>query len=328
MEALTLNDPPRPSKLRPLLLVANRQKPSTGLPRPPLSQPALSIDALTRRMEALTLSDRPPTNPGASLPEPDYAMDALIRSMGTLSLSGALPSASKLKPLLLVTKRASGQLEVRTPPSTPLPLPQPTTTLTRDVTTSLPVPYKLELFRPRGSWSLHVDARLRFTPCSRCQRSPTTNSDDTSNHTMASLTVPYDPELRRPRSRRPSPVYPPTMSPVFDARGPLRPDSDDAPNGPLHRPRRPEEGRSSWSRALLSQQVAFPFLLHILEVFLICILLYWYETGIGLISGMYVYFSHFLLYLEVLFDLFSPLLLRDRHWTRSISLRTHLWHVS
>ncbi|KAG0709306.1 hypothetical protein DFH29DRAFT_887656, partial [Suillus ampliporus] len=325
MEALTLDDPPRPSKLRPLLLVTNRHKLSTT-PYPPLPAPAYSMDALTRSMELLSLSDRPPTNPDVCLPEPDYAMDALTRGMEALSISDVLPSAPKLKPLLLVMKRASGQLGLRTP-STPHPHPQPTTAVTHDVTAFLPVPYKLDLFRPRGSWSLHVDAHLRFMPCSRCQRSPTTNPDDKPNHTMASFTVPYDPELRRPRSRRPSPVYASTMSPVFDARGPLRPNSDDTLIDLLHRPLRLEEGRRPWSRTLLSQQVAFPFLLHILEVFLICILLYWYDIGIGLISGMYVYFSHFLLYLEVLFDLFSPLLLRDRHWTDSVSSRTRLWHV-
>ncbi|KAG0694263.1 hypothetical protein DFH29DRAFT_1034739, partial [Suillus ampliporus] len=109
MEALTLDDPPRPSKLRPLILVTNRQH-KTSTPYTPVSAPAFSIDTLTRRMEGLSLS--------ASLPEPDYAMDALILSMEALSLSDALPSISKLKPLILLTKRAAGQLELRPPPTT------------------------------------------------------------------------------------------------------------------------------------------------------------------------------------------------------------------
>ncbi|KAG0709330.1 hypothetical protein DFH29DRAFT_887837 [Suillus ampliporus] len=268
MEVLTLDDPPRPSKLRPLLLVANRQKPSTILPRPPLSEPAFSIDAFTRRMEALILSDRPPTNPGASIPEPDYAMDALIRSMDVPFLSDALPSASKLKSLILVTKRASGQLEVRTPLSTQLPLLQPTT-LIRDATGFLPVPD----FPPKRK----LEPAL---------------------HTVSPMSeVPYDQSGRR--TKRPPSPFPTTWrrsAPIVT------------------------------HTSITASRFSFPSLHGGIYLFF---LLYWYDTdNIGLISGMYVYFSHFLLYLEVLFDLFSPLLVQDRHWTDSVSLRTHLWHVS
>ncbi|KAG1757890.1 hypothetical protein EDB19DRAFT_2020485 [Suillus lakei] len=89
----TLNDPPRPCKLRPLVLVTNRNTTSTIAYRP-LPKPAYSMDALARSMEALSLSDRP-------------------------------PSTSKLKPLVLVTKRAIGQL--KDPPPITTPFRQPTT---------------------------------------------------------------------------------------------------------------------------------------------------------------------------------------------------------
>ncbi|KAG1769539.1 hypothetical protein EV702DRAFT_695766 [Suillus placidus] len=83
MTALILDDPPRPSNLRPLILVNNRHKTSPII-CPPLPGPTYSMDALTRRMEALSLGDRPsPT--------------------------------SKLKPLILVTKRATGHFKLPHP---------------------------------------------------------------------------------------------------------------------------------------------------------------------------------------------------------------------
>ncbi|KAG1734750.1 uncharacterized protein EDB91DRAFT_1146681 [Suillus paluster] len=85
MAAHTLDDgPSRSSKLRPLILVANRQTTSTG--------------------------------PVLSLPAPAYPMDALTRSMKALSLSDNLSSA-RLKPLILVTRRATGQ-SMLLPPTT------------------------------------------------------------------------------------------------------------------------------------------------------------------------------------------------------------------
>ncbi|KAG1768450.1 hypothetical protein EV702DRAFT_720599 [Suillus placidus] len=82
-----LDDPHHPPKLRPLILVTNRETASTTAYRP-LPQPTYSMDALARSMEALSLSDRP-------------------------------SSTSRLKPLLLVTKCAIGQLKDPPPTNTP-----------------------------------------------------------------------------------------------------------------------------------------------------------------------------------------------------------------
>ncbi|KAG2343947.1 hypothetical protein BDR05DRAFT_999491 [Suillus weaverae] len=83
----TLDDPHCPPKLRPLILVINRETASTTAYRP--------------------------------LPQPAYSMDALARSMEALSLSDRSSSTSKLKPLLLVMKRAIGQLKDPPPTNTP-----------------------------------------------------------------------------------------------------------------------------------------------------------------------------------------------------------------
>ncbi|KAG1814524.1 hypothetical protein EV424DRAFT_1413585 [Suillus variegatus] len=83
MTALTLDDPPRLSKLRPLILVDRRHKVST-IHCAPLPAPAYSVDALARRLEAPSLSDTPSTDPG-----------------------NRPSSTSKLKPLILVTKHAT-----------------------------------------------------------------------------------------------------------------------------------------------------------------------------------------------------------------------------
>lgn len=99
MTALTLDDPPRLSKLRPLILVDRRHKVST-IHCAPLPAPAYSVDALARRLEAPSLSDTPSTDPGIVFPEPSCPVDAL-------SLGDRPSSTSKLKPLILVTKHAT-----------------------------------------------------------------------------------------------------------------------------------------------------------------------------------------------------------------------------
>ncbi|KAG2068368.1 hypothetical protein BDR04DRAFT_1232880 [Suillus decipiens] len=58
MNALSLGDLSRPSKLRPLILVNVRHKTSTSI-LCTLSESAYSMDALTQRMQALSLGDRP-----------------------------------------------------------------------------------------------------------------------------------------------------------------------------------------------------------------------------------------------------------------------------
>ncbi|KAG0705060.1 hypothetical protein DFH29DRAFT_1077890 [Suillus ampliporus] len=117
MKAVTLHDPPppRPSKLRPLLLVNNRQKPSTS-PYPPL-------------------------------PEPAYPMDALTRSMEALSLSDSLSPTSKLNPLILVKKRAIGQLELLPPTTLQFDSLLSNRNTACDITA---FSYDLEFYRPRG----------------------------------------------------------------------------------------------------------------------------------------------------------------------------------
>ncbi|KAG2042529.1 hypothetical protein BDR03DRAFT_996788 [Suillus americanus] len=123
MTALTLDHPPRPFKLRPLILVNNRHNTSTIVPCPPLPGPAYSMDALTRRIEALSLSDSPSTDPGVVLPEPSCPIDALTRNMEALSLGDRPSPTSKLKPLILVTKRDTRHFKL--PPLATLLLRQP-----------------------------------------------------------------------------------------------------------------------------------------------------------------------------------------------------------
>ncbi|KAG2113097.1 uncharacterized protein F5147DRAFT_650641 [Suillus discolor] len=99
MTALTLDDPPRLSKLRPLILVNHRHNVST-VHCVPLPAPAYSVDALARRLEARSLSDTPSTDPGVVFPGPSCPI-------GALSLGDRPASTSKLKPLILVTKHAT-----------------------------------------------------------------------------------------------------------------------------------------------------------------------------------------------------------------------------
>ncbi|KAG1907783.1 uncharacterized protein F5891DRAFT_213684 [Suillus fuscotomentosus] len=106
MTALTLDDPPRLSKLRPLILVDRRHKVST-IHCAPLPAPAYSVDALARRLEAPSLSDTPSTDPGVVFPEPRCSIDALTRNMEVLFPRDRPSSTSKLKPLILVTKHAT-----------------------------------------------------------------------------------------------------------------------------------------------------------------------------------------------------------------------------
>ncbi|KAG2344012.1 hypothetical protein BDR05DRAFT_947766 [Suillus weaverae] len=120
MTALILDDPPRPSKLRPLILVNNRYKISTTIPCPPPPGPTYSMDALTRRMEARSLSDSPSTDTGVALLEPSCTIDALARSMEALSLGDRPSPTSKLKPLILVTKRATSHFKLPHPNFIPL----------------------------------------------------------------------------------------------------------------------------------------------------------------------------------------------------------------
>ncbi|KAG1876459.1 hypothetical protein DFJ58DRAFT_754373 [Suillus subalutaceus] len=119
MTALTLDDPPHTSKLRPLILVNNRHNTSTTIPCPLLPEPAYSMDAVTRRMKPLSLSDSPSTDPGAALPEPGCPIEALTRNMETLSIGDRPASTLKLKPLLLVTKRDTRHFKLP-PLATPL----------------------------------------------------------------------------------------------------------------------------------------------------------------------------------------------------------------
>ncbi|KAG1746610.1 uncharacterized protein EDB91DRAFT_1117924 [Suillus paluster] len=268
MQALTLDDSPRLPTLHPLILVANRQSASTSPSS--LPEPANSTDAL---IQSMNLSDSPPDVP---LPDSDDAMDALSRSIETLSLSDPLPSTPKLEPPILVTKRAAAQLKWL--PPTSIPPPQPTIKSTREITASLPVPYDLELYRPKGLRSppltTHSHTHLRITHCRRW--SPTTHPDDAPYHMSSFNTVHHDPNLHRLRSRSSIPVYAPTTPRVFNASlGPLRPNSGGALNGLLHGPLRPEvrfNDRRPPSRTRLSNRIAFRFVLPI-EVFLICFFL-------------------------------------------------------
>ncbi|KAG2128698.1 hypothetical protein DEU56DRAFT_982487 [Suillus clintonianus] len=92
MNTLTLDDPPRPSKLRPLILVTNRNT-ITIIPYPPLPEPAYPVGASTRRIQARPLSDSRPSDPGVSLP--GCPIDAFTRSMeAALSLTARLPPQS------------------------------------------------------------------------------------------------------------------------------------------------------------------------------------------------------------------------------------------
>ncbi|KAG2359844.1 hypothetical protein BDR07DRAFT_188865 [Suillus spraguei] len=106
MNALTLGDLPRPSKLRPLILV-NIHRKTSSIPCPPLPEPTYSMNALTRHMQARSLSDSPSNDPGVTPFESECPIDALTRSMEALSLGDRPSSTSKLKPLILVTKHAT-----------------------------------------------------------------------------------------------------------------------------------------------------------------------------------------------------------------------------
>ncbi|KAG1741170.1 hypothetical protein EDB19DRAFT_740167 [Suillus lakei] len=130
--ALILDDPPRPPKLRPLILVTNRHRTST-IPYPLLPKPAYPMDALTRSMQALSLSDSLSTDTGASPPEPGCPIDALTRSLETLSLGDRPSPTSKLKPLLLVTKRDTRHFKLPPPATTLLRQPK-SKTITRSQT--------------------------------------------------------------------------------------------------------------------------------------------------------------------------------------------------
>ncbi|KAG1741080.1 hypothetical protein EDB19DRAFT_733976 [Suillus lakei] len=99
MTALTLNNPPRPSKLRQLILVTNRRTTSTSIPYSPLLEPTYPMGAFTRSMQARSLSDSRSTDAGIALPELGCPVDALTRSMDVLSLGDLPSSTSTLKPL-------------------------------------------------------------------------------------------------------------------------------------------------------------------------------------------------------------------------------------
>ncbi|KAG2364109.1 hypothetical protein BDR07DRAFT_1375291 [Suillus spraguei] len=119
MNALTFDDLPRLPKLRPLILVNIRHKASISIPCPPLPEPAYSMDALTRRIQALSLSDSPFTDAGISLSDSGCPIDALTRRMEALSLGDRRSSTSKLKPLILVAKHATRHFKLP-PLATPL----------------------------------------------------------------------------------------------------------------------------------------------------------------------------------------------------------------
>ncbi|KAG2160052.1 uncharacterized protein EDB93DRAFT_1099445 [Suillus bovinus] len=133
MTALTLDDLPRPSKLRPLILV-NRHK-TSKVHCPP---PAYSVDTSTRRLEAFSLSDSPSTDPGVALPGPGYPTNMPTRIMEALSLGDRPSSTSKLKPLILVTKHATPHLKL--PPLTTTVLRQPRSKTTMRSQTYWPFP--------------------------------------------------------------------------------------------------------------------------------------------------------------------------------------------
>ncbi|KAG2131235.1 uncharacterized protein EDB93DRAFT_1311778 [Suillus bovinus] len=133
MTVLTLDDPPRPSKLRPLILV-NRHK-TSKVHCPP---PAYSVDTSTRRLEVFTLSDSPSTDPGVALPGPGYPINMPTRIMEALSLGDRPSSTSKLKPLILVMKHATPHLKL--PPLTTTVLRQPRSKTTMRSQTDWPFP--------------------------------------------------------------------------------------------------------------------------------------------------------------------------------------------
>ncbi|KAG1739970.1 hypothetical protein EDB19DRAFT_1709544 [Suillus lakei] len=133
MNSLTLDDPLRPSKLRPFILVTTRNTTSTSISYPPLPEPAYPMDALTRNMQALSLSDSRSTDPGVALPEPGCPIDALTRSLEALSLGDRPSSTSKLKPLLLITKRDTRHFKLPPPATTLLRQPK-SKTITRSQT--------------------------------------------------------------------------------------------------------------------------------------------------------------------------------------------------
>ncbi|KAG2157831.1 uncharacterized protein EDB93DRAFT_1246878 [Suillus bovinus] len=172
MTALTLDDPPRPSKLRPLILV-NRHK-------------------------TFSLSDSPSTDPGVALPGPGYPIDVPTQIMEALSLAHRPSSTSKLKPLILVTKLANPRFKL---PLTTTVLRQPRSKTTVRSQTYWPFSLNPAICaHPQpGSPTTNLDNGLLLSPTTRSFTAQEVEghfqSTHTTRHESPTIEVPYDPIL-------------------------------------------------------------------------------------------------------------------------------------
>ncbi|KAG2053628.1 hypothetical protein BDR06DRAFT_1008503 [Suillus hirtellus] len=198
MTALALDNPPRHSKLRPLISNHNNHKTSTTIHCPPLFEPAYSVDALVRRV---------------ALPGPSFPIDVVTGKMEAMSLEDCPFSISEVKPLILVTKRTIRHFKLPSLTTTLLRQPKPETTT------------QSQTYWPFSLIST-IWARLRFDV-----RSPMTNPDDgflspatrftakeAKSYFQSTRTTPRRKSLRsevppttqsRRHSNRPSLLFPP-----------------------------------------------------------------------------------------------------------------------